>query len=337
MGTHETRGSSTIVASAFALLVLVAVLALAACGGSSTAASSSPSVAPTESASPVMEQTSTLTVRIPGKNATWAQKKQMYEYDRSEPLAFKEVGTVDWAGVPGKWIEYTSAGCKVPSVLVIPEGEGPFPVVLIATGNFCHPSTHKVDQAALARMGIASLAIEPPDARAPAVNIDAGGADGWIKGNVRYVVDLRRALDLLETLPQVDGKRIGYIGHSWGSNPPGALLAGVDQRIKAYVLAYGGGSMRGLDPLLVGEVQDPAQYIAHNRGAAFLFQCSKEDVKVPEGGYSRKRVAALFAATPKPKLFQWVPGWHGEMFDSPPDSPEGRACRFHRAWLENYL
>jgi hypothetical protein len=95
--------------------------------------------------------------------------------------------------------------------------------------------------------------------------------------------------------------------------------------------------MRGLDPLLVGEVQDPAEYIAQSRGAAFLYQCSKGDVKVPEGGYSRKRVAALFAATPEPKLFQWVPGGHGWMFDSPPDSPEGRARRFHREWLEKYL
>jgi dienelactone hydrolase len=316
------------------LIVLFALLALAACGGSGTTASSSPSAAAGVATTPVPVQTSTLRVRIPGKDATWAEMKQMYEYDRSEPLAFKETGTVIWviSGVSGELIEYTSAGCKVPGVLVIPEGEGRFPVVLCAPGGTCSPGLYSVDQAALAHMGIASLAIQPPDSRAPAVNIDAGGAAGWIKGNARYVVDLRRALDLLETLPQVDGKRIGFIGHSWGSSPPGALLAGVDQRIKAYVFAYGGGSMRGLDPLLVGEVQDPAQYIPHNRGAAFLFQCSKEDVKVPEGGYSRKRVAALFAATPKPKLFQWVPGGHGEMFPS----AQG-ASRFHRVWLEKHL
>ena len=222
-------------------------------------------------------QTSTLTVRIPGKNATWAEKKQMYEYDRSEPLAFKEIGTVDWGGVPASWIEYTSAGCRVPSVLVIPEGEGPFPVVLCAPGGTCTPGLHKLDQAALARMGIASLAIAPPDSRAPAVDVEAFDDPVVnIKGNVRYVVDLRRALDLLETLPQVDSKRIGFVGESWGG-ATGALLAGVDNRIKAYVLTYAGGSIRGLEPRLVGEVQDPAEYIAHNRGAAFLYQYTKED------------------------------------------------------------
>ena len=329
MGTQGKRESSTSVASVLALLVVLAVFALAACGGSSTTASSSPSVAPTESASPATVQTSTLTVRIPGKNATWTEKKQMYEYDRSEPLDFKELGTVDWGGVPGSWIEYTSAGCRVPSVLVIPEGEGPFPVVLCAPGGTCTPTLFKLDMAALARMGIASLAITPPDGRAPGVAASAKAAVN-IKSDVRYVVDLRRALDLLETLPQADGKRIGFVGESWGGGD-GALLAGVDQRIKAYVLTYAGGSVRGLAPLLVGEVQDPAEYVAHNRGAAFLFQYTKEDFD--NQAFAPKRIAALFAATPKPKLFQWVPGYHGEIFDS----PQGRACRFHRAWLEKYL
>ena len=310
------------------LAALVAALALAACGGSETTASTAPSTAPTESASPAAVQTSTLTVRIPGKNATWAEKKQMYEYDRGEPLDFKELGTVDWGGVPGSWIEYTSAGCKVPSVLVIPEGEGPFPVVLCAPGGTCTPTLYKPDMAALARMGIASLAITPPDGRAPGVAASTKAAVN-IKSDVRYVVDLRRALDLLETLPQVDSKRIGFVGECWGGGD-GMLLAGVDQRIKAYVITYAGGSCRGLDPVLIGEVQDPAEYIAHSRGGAFLFQYTKEDFD--DQVFAPKRIAALFAATPKPKLFQWVPGCHGAMFDS----AQG-ASRFHRVWLEKYL
>jgi dienelactone hydrolase len=309
----------------------VATLALAACGGSDTTASSSPSAAASVATTPVAVQTPTLRVRIPGKNATFAEMKQMYEYDRSESLAFKETGTIVWviSGVQGEMIEYTSAGCTVPGVLVIPEGEGPFPVVLCAPGGTCSPGLHSVDQAALAHMGIASLAITPPDSRAPNVVIDAGRAVDDIKGNARYVVDLRRALDLLETLPQVDSKRIGFVGESWGG-ATGALLAGVDERIKAYVLTYAGGSIRGLAPRLDGEVQDPAEYVAHNRGAAFLFQYTKEDFD--DGCFAPRRIAAMFAAAPKPKLFKWVPGGHGEMFSS----AQG-ASRFHRLWLEKYL
>ena len=323
--SHRTGSLGAATLAGFVL----ATVWLAACGGSGTTASSSPSVAPTESASPAAVQGATLRVRIPGKDATWAEMKQMYEYDRSESLAFEEMGSVDWGGVPGDWIEYTSAGCTVPGVLVIPEGEGPFPVVLCAPGGTCGPGLHKIDQAALAHMGIASLAVTPPDSRAPGVVIDAGRAVDDIKGNARYVVDLRRALDLLETLPQVDSKRVGFVGESWGGGT-GALLAGVDERVKAYVLTYAGGSIRGLPPRLDGEVQDPAEYVAHSRGAAFLFQYTKEDFD--DGCFAPERIAAMFAATPKPKLFQWVPGGHGEMFLS----AQG-ASRFHREWLEKHL
>jgi len=343
MGTHGARESSTTVASALALLVLVAVLALAACGGSSTTASSSPSSSPSSSIpswQDLKDQSeassiSTLTVRIPAKDATFAEMKQMYDYDRSEPLDFTRRGTADWDGVTAQVIEYTSAGCTVDGMLAVPEGKGPFPVVLCAPGSDCRIWMFDKYVPALTRMGIAALVIDPPDHRAPNVNIDVGGAAGWIKGNARYVVDLRRALDLLETLPEIDSKRIGYVGHSWGAEPPGGLLAGVDQRIKAYALTYGGGSLRGLDPVLVGELQDPAEYIAHNRGAAFLFQNTKADSGAGEenGSYSAKRIAALFAAAPGPKIFQWVPGTHGELYKH----PQGRPARFQLAWLQKNL
>jgi len=51
MGTQGKRGSSTIVASVLALLVVIAGLALAACGGESTTASNAPSPTPSEAVS----------------------------------------------------------------------------------------------------------------------------------------------------------------------------------------------------------------------------------------------------------------------------------------------
>jgi len=342
MGSHGKRESSTPVARAMTLLVLIVALGLIACGGSSTTASNSPS--PSSSSTipswqDLKDQSeassiSTLTVRIPAKDATFAEMKQMYDYDRSEPLDFTRRGTADWDGVTAQVIEYASAGCTVDEMLAVPEGKGPFPVVLCAPGSSCRIWMFDKYVPALTRMGIAALVIDPPDGRAPNVNIDVGGAAGWIKGNARYVVDLRRALDLLETLPEIDSKRIGYVGHSWGAESPGGLLAGVDQRIKAYALTYGGGSLRGLDPVLVDELQDPAESIAHNRGAAFLFQSTKADSGAGENGsYSRKRIAALFAAAPGPKIFQWVPGTHGELYKH----PQGRPARFQLAWLQKYL
>jgi len=52
------------------------------------------------------------------------------------------------------------------------------------------------------------------------------------------VVDARRGLDLLLSRPDVDPKRVAYVGHSLGATWGGAL-AGVEKRVRAYVLMGG--------------------------------------------------------------------------------------------------
>lgn len=54
------------------------------------------------------------------------------------------------------------------------------------------------------------------------------------------IIDYRRALDFLETLPQIDPQRIGLLGASMGGIL-GALLAGVDERVKVAIIVAGGG------------------------------------------------------------------------------------------------
>jgi len=55
---------------------------------------------------------------------------------------------------------------------------------------------------------------------------------------VQTVIDLRRAVDVVLSRPGVDPKRIGFVGHSFGATW-GGVLAGVEKRIKAYVLMAG--------------------------------------------------------------------------------------------------
>ena len=52
--------------------------------------------------------------------------------------------------------------------------------------------------------------------------------------------DLRRAIDVLQARPDVDDNRIGFVGNSYGGMI-GALLVGVDPRLKAAVLSTAGG------------------------------------------------------------------------------------------------
>ncbi|HEX5471512.1 MAG TPA: alpha/beta fold hydrolase [Lacipirellulaceae bacterium] len=77
-------------------------------------------------------------------------------------------------------------------------------------------------------------------------------ADKYISGTMKAIYDNTRAIDLLQSLPEVDPDRIGVIGHSLGGH--NALFTAVfDPRIKAVVTScgftsfhkYKGGDLRG--------------------------------------------------------------------------------------------
>ena len=56
---------------------------------------------------------------------------------------------------------------------------------------------------------------------------------------LKWLQDLSRTVDYLETRPDVDASRIGYAGHSWGGQTAPISLA-LDKRFKAAVLNVGG-------------------------------------------------------------------------------------------------
>lgn len=58
--------------------------------------------------------------------------------------------------------------------------------------------------------------------------------EGYVSGTMRAIYDNTRAIDLLQTLPQVDAERIGCIGHSLGGHNT-MFTAVFDQRIKVLV------------------------------------------------------------------------------------------------------
>src|SRR5699024_4849267 len=96
------------------------------------------------------------------------------------------------------------------------------------------------------------------------------------------VVTARRAVDVLQTLPQVDDARIGLVGWSEGART-GALLAGVDRRVSAFALvsagspplsAYAAAAPADLRPALRRELGpvDPLRLIAKARPHTILLQ-----------------------------------------------------------------
>jgi hypothetical protein len=72
---------------------------------------------------------------------------------------------------------------------------------------------------------------------------------------IQAVVDLRRGIDLLLACPDVDPKRLAYVGHSYGAQW-GSILSAVDKRMKTSVLMAGVAEIgdifqRGTDPGMI--------------------------------------------------------------------------------------
>ena len=61
----------------------------------------------------------------------------------------------------------------------------------------------------------------------------------WRDHVVMWVKDASRALDYVDSRPDLDHDKIGYYGYSWGA-VMGAIIPAVEPRIKANVLALGG-------------------------------------------------------------------------------------------------
>src|SRR5437870_2487858 len=135
-----------------------------------------------------------------------------------------------------------SAGNRVPAYLLIPhERPGKLPAVLCL-----HPTSKEFGKAVpaglagkpdrhyavhLAERGYVTLA---PD------YVHSGGYDfdpykhGFVSATMLGIVNHMRAVDLLQSLPEVDPERIGVIGHSLGGHNS-MFLAAFDERLKCIV------------------------------------------------------------------------------------------------------
>jgi cephalosporin-C deacetylase-like acetyl esterase len=163
-----------------------------------------------------------------------------FNYDEHAPLDLKEISVQDRDGVSIHDVTYVSPkGGVVPAYLVVPKGKGKFAAVLWGHWMMPHsPSANRkefLEEAiALAPAGVVSLLIDAPYVRpgfkADQVALGPQGPDIVLQ----QVIDLRRGLDFILSRPDVDPKRIAYVGHSFDANC-GAILDAVDKRLAAVV------------------------------------------------------------------------------------------------------
>jgi dienelactone hydrolase len=268
------------------------------------------------------------------------ESARLFAYDRSVAFDLKEASAREQDGViirDVNYAAYTQQRGRIKAYLVKPAGKGPFAGVL-----FFHwygsPNGNR-DQflgeaVALARRGTVSLLIQGhfPWAVAP--------TDGQTDRQrvIDETIEVRRALDLLLSQPQVNRKRIGYVGHDYGAMY-GAIVAGVDKRVKAYVLMAPIGSFsywslaywlaKTAAPAKEAYRQalnavDPISHISRATPAALLFQFANSDEHIP-----KTEANAFQEAASKPKEVKW--------YDAKHDLHVEAAAKDRREWLTGQL
>ena len=149
------------------------------------------------------------------------------------------------------------------------------------------------------------------------------------KADLQWILDVRRAVDLLQHRFALILKQIGYVGHSFGASF-GGVIAGVERRITAYVLMAGVARATEImrtskHPLIVRAREntppeaweamlgaeapyDACHYIGQAAPAVLLFHFARHDdfVPVQEAEY-------YFELASEPKRIAWYENCHHEL------------------------
>jgi len=167
--------------------------------------------------------------------------KRMYDYDRQQALDVQEKILHERDGVKVYDLSYASPkGGKVTAYMVVPEGKGPFAGLLFGHWGPGNRTEFLPEATLYARAGAVSLLIDYPWVRPAPWRKSLKEVENpeWDhQAFVQAVIDLRRGIDLLSSRPDIDPKRIAYVGHSFGAQW-GAILSAVDDRLKG-VVAHG--------------------------------------------------------------------------------------------------
>jgi dienelactone hydrolase len=261
-----------------------------------------------------------------------------FDYDRNADVGFEDAGRVNRNyPIEIRQVSYASPGGRgrVTGFLVRPPGEGPFPAVLLMHGAAADSRQMLVQATWLAGRGAVALAIDSPFARNPNRQLPEGVPGVRAEGDLiaQNVIELRRAIDVLTEEADADAERIGFVGFSGGART-GAILAGNEDRIHAYVLMSAGSppvaeivklvpveARVEIEEILTGV--DPLVHIRRSAPAKLLFLNGRRDQVVP-----RAALNALYRNAGKPKEIRWYPTTH---------EPTVAVYRDMLAWLTEEL
>lgn len=255
----------------------------------------------------------------PNSTESFDDLVKMFSYNGDMNLDIEKKGIEYKNNIAIQDMSYSGVSEKrIDAYLIKPSGEGPFPGVM-----FVHPGPGSrdtfLDEAiALAENGAMSLVINAPWAHPEyAEKVMELFQKGLCEWYIQIVIDLSRGIDLLAMQPNLDQDQMGYVGHSFGALF-GSILAGMDERIKSYVLMTGTGSFVEVAvanvPDMPGDMLDkfvtmmnpidPIHYISHSSSNLF-FQFSLQDTF-----FKKQNQINYYNAANEPKSIKWYDAGH---------------------------
>lgn len=281
--------------------------------------------------------------------------RQLFEYDRSVPLLaeVQQPGTQGTGYTYYKLTYYSANNQTVPAELILPPAKPgeKLPCVVLMHGLGQDKTGLAFLWPSFAKAGYAVFAIDAQfhGDRKPRAPLELFGTSVYSTRDmiVQTIIDLRRGMDYLQSRPDIDPKRIGYVGLSMGGIL-GTILAAVDDRVQAPVLALAGGDFRlmaeksqlsvvkrareqlhdfadanikALDPV------DPIHWVAQIAPRPILFINGDKDTTVPVESANE-----LKSAAGPNKVVYMYPGGH-----VPPFAEVPRVITRIVSWLDEHL
>lgn len=251
------------------------------------------------------------------------------------PLAVEQGASVESDPLDVREVSYASGDDRVEGYLVAPpRSDGRLPAVVYLHGSGGDRSQLLPLAEWLAARGAVALTLTMPSGSAtPPTGATPDEGLRWQRDTiVADVVAVRRGLDMLSADARVDPDRLGLVGWSFGGRL-GAIVAGVDDRIRATALMSAGAApvseyVAAAPADLRDDVEevltpiDPLTRIADADGDVLL-QAGRSDSVVPESA-----LRALADAAPDDAELRWYPAEH---------DLDDRARRDQLEWLSQRL
>jgi pimeloyl-ACP methyl ester carboxylesterase len=183
-----------------------------------------------------------------------------------------------------------AAGIALAGTLTLPEGRGPFPAVILISGSGAQDRDETIFQHkpflvladALTRRGVAVLRVD---------DRGVGGSSGSVAKSTSedFAGDVQAGIALLKSRPEIDGSKIGLIGHSEG----GIIAPIVARRSRdvAFIVLMAGTGLPGSEIMLMqGRLIGKAMGVSdkdlekQNAGRKRLFDIMKTETDTKKAG-----------------------------------------------------